>query len=65
MVNAISSDLQKLLRYFNQTAIASYFRIPFAPSVSGFSNDLALYMKDLKLLLFGISTSKSVASCFE
>ena len=28
IVNGISSDLQKLLRYFNGTAIVGFFRIP-------------------------------------
>ena len=32
LINGISSDLQKLLRYFNGTAIAAFFRIPLSPS---------------------------------
>ena len=32
LINDISSDLQKILRYFNGTAIVSFFRIP--PSVA-------------------------------
>ena len=39
--NGISRDLQKLLKYFNGTAIAAFFKIPFALSASVFSNDLA------------------------
>ena len=42
-----------------------FFRIPFAPSVSVFPNNLALYSKDLKLLLLAISSSKLVASSLE
>ena len=30
LINGISTDLQKLLRYFNGTTIAAFFRIPFA-----------------------------------
>ena len=57
----ISSDLQKLLRYVNDTAIAVFFEVPFAPSATVFHNDLALYLKDLKTLPSTISALKSVA----
>ena len=30
LINSISNDSQKLLRYFTGTAIALFFRIPFA-----------------------------------
>ena len=65
LINDISSDLQKLLKYFNDTAIVGFFKIPFAPSTSVFSNHLALYSKDLKLLSLAISALKLVASSFE
>ena len=50
LINGISSDLQKLLKCFNGTAIVAFPRIPFAPS-SVFLYNLALCSKDLKLLL--------------
>ena len=65
LINGISSDLQKLLKYLNSTAIVAFFKIPFAPSASVFSNNLALYSKDLKLLLLAISALKGNASSFE
>ena len=43
LINDISSDLQKLPKYFNGTARVTFFRIPFAPSVSVFPNNLTLY----------------------
>ena len=30
LINGISSDLQKLLKYFNGTPIVAFFRIPLA-----------------------------------
>ena len=38
LINDISSDLQKLFRYFNGTGVAA------------FPNNLVLYMKDLKII---------------
>ena len=32
LINCISSDLQKLLKYFNGLAIVAFLKIPFAPS---------------------------------
>ena len=43
LINDISSDLQKLPKYFNGTAPVAFFRIPFAPSVSVLPNTLTLY----------------------
>ena len=43
LINGISSDLKKLLKHFNGTAIVALFRISFAPSASAFPNNLALY----------------------
>ena len=62
LINCISSDLQKLLKYFNGTAIAAFFKISFAPSATLFPNNLALYLKDLKLSLFSVLLCKSTAS---
>ena len=50
LINGISSDLQKLLKYFNSTVIVTFFRTSLASSASLFSNNLALHLKDLKLL---------------
>ena len=41
LINRISSDIQKLFKYFNCTAIVVYFRILFASLASVFPNDLA------------------------
>ena len=51
LINGISSDLQKLLKYFNGTGIVAFLKIPFPHSASVFSNNLVLiilYSKDLK-----------------
>ena len=69
LLNGNSSDLLKLLKYFNGTAIVAFLRIPFAVFTAGwatiFSNKLAWHLKDLKSSLFPISALKSVSSCFE
>ena len=69
IINGISSDLQKLGKYFNGTAIAVFLKIPLAWFRFGwalvFPNNLALDLKNLKLLLSAISPSKSVASSLE
>ena len=57
--NGISSDLQKLLRYFNSTAIVVFLKILFSPSVSVLPNNLAFYMKDLKLLELSIKNHQN------
>ena len=59
------SDLEKLLKYFNGTATAAFFKIPFVLSASLFPNNLVLYLEDLKLLSLAISALKLVASSFE
>ena len=68
LINAISSDLQKLFKYFNGTATVAIFRIPLAAFGAGlatvFSNNSVLYLKDLKLLL-AVSALKSVVSSLE
>ena len=65
VINDISNDLQKLRKYFNDTAITALVRIPFSPSASAFPNNLVLYLKYLKLLVLAISVLKLVASSFE
>ena len=61
-INAISSDVQKFLKYFTGTAIVAFFRTPFALSGSVFPNNLALCFKILKLSLLAISLLELVAS---
>ena len=60
-INDNSSDLQKLLKYFNATAIVALFRIPLVWFGLGWAavhhNNLTLYLKDLKLSMFIIATS--------
>ena len=69
LINGISSDLLKLLRYFNDTAIAAFFRIPLGSFETGwviaFPNNLVLYSKNLKLSVFSRLLLKLVASSFE
>ena len=48
LINGTSSFLQKLLKYFNGTAIVTFFKSLFAPFSAVFSNNLALDSKDLK-----------------
>ena len=42
LINGILSDLQKLLRYFNGTAIIAFFRIKSFPSATVNSNNLSI-----------------------
>ena len=65
LINGISSDLQKLLKYFNGTEIDAFFKIQFAPSATVHSNNLALYLIDLKLSSLSISALLLAASSFE
>ena len=58
LINGISSDCQKLIRYFNGTAIAKFFQVQLFPFAAGFSNNLAFSLKDLKVLVFIIAASK-------
>ena len=53
---------KKYFRYFNGTAIAAFFKIPFAPSASLFPSKSASYLKDLQLPVFVISVLKLVLS---
>ena len=58
LINGISRDIQKLCKYFNGTAIVAFLKILFVGFGVGcatvFHNNLALYFKDLKLLVFAI-----------
>ena len=61
LINAISSDLEKLLTYSNGIAIAASFKTVFSSSTDVFFNSLALYLHFLKPLLFTTSLLKSNA----
>ena len=61
--NGISSDLQKLLRYFNSPAIADFSRMSFAASV--LPTNLVLCSNNLKVSSSAISTLELVASSLE
>ena len=61
----INAYIQKLFIYFNCTAIVMFFKIQFAPSASVFFYNLALYWKELKLLVFPISLKTLIASYLE
>ena len=67
LINDISSDLLKLLKYLNRTKFVKFFRILLFPSVSMSPNNLALalYLKVLKIVLFSTSTVKFIASTSE
>ena len=60
-INGISSDLLKLLIYFNDTAIFAFLEIPSASFGLGWAtvspNNLALYLTDLKLSVFAVLLS--------
>ena len=62
LINVVSSDLQKLHKYFDGTTIVVFFNMPLSPSDSLFCNNLALYLQDLKLLVLAISALELVAS---
>ena len=52
-------------KYFNDTAISAFLKIPFDPLPSVFPNNLVFYSKDLTLLLFSNSGLKLVTSSRE
>ena len=60
LINGISSDLQRSLRYFDGTEI-TVFKISFALLTSAFPKYLIFYIIDFKLLV----SSKLVASSLE
>ena len=64
-MNNISSDPQKLFRFFNGRANIACIKILCAPPTSLFPNNSTLYLKDLKLSLFTISLLKLVVSSLE
>ena len=51
LINGNSSDLQKLLKYFDGSDIIAFLDIPFTPSTSAYPNNSVLYLKKSKLLL--------------
>ena len=59
------SDFQKLLTYFNGTAIVAFFKTPLVVFELGWANNLALYFKDLKSSVFVILALESVVWSFE
>ena len=69
LINSISSDLQEYFKYFNTTAIVAFLGIPLAWFRAGwaamFPNNLALYLKYLKLSVLSIFLLKLVASSLE
>ena len=69
LINGILSDLQKILKVFSSTAILAIFRTFLAwfgvVWAAVLSKNLALYLKDLKLLVLAISALKLVASPME
>ena len=69
LINDISSDLQNLLRYFNDAAVVVFFGIPFLLFGAGWASvtptDLVLYTKSLKAALSPISALNVVASSSE
>ena len=60
-------SFQVISKNYLDTSVAQLksSRLPFAPSDLVFPNNLALYLKDLKLLVFAIPTLKLVASSLE
>ena len=71
LIDGISNDLQKLLKYFHRTEIDALFINPLFIASFGVvcailvSNDFALYLTDLKLLSLAISKLKSIALSLE
>ena len=65
LINGISIDLQKSLRYFNGATIAVFLKIKFTRAASLFPNYLVLYLKDLKSSLLAVTLLKLVSSSFE
>ena len=67
LINGNSNDLQKLLKFFNGTAIVAFLNIPLGGLGLGWvsPSDLSIYSKGLKLLSLAISALKLVASSFE
>ena len=64
LINEISSDLQKLPRYFDGTAIVVFLKSSFGSSAPLIPNNLTLYLQPYKIIITSISALKSVASSF-
>ena len=54
LINDISRDLKKLPRSFNDIVIVVFIKIIFAQSAYLLPNDLALYLKELKVQIFTV-----------
>ena len=54
LINDISTDLKKLPRYFNHIVIVEFIKVIFAQSANLIPNDLALYLKELKVPIFTV-----------
>ena len=67
LINDISSNLEKLLKYFNGRGIGiiAILKFLFASSISIFPNNLVLYLKELKLSLMAISALTLIVSSLE
>ena len=65
LMNNISSDCQKLLIYFNGAAVVPFYRIELLSFATVFPNNLALNLKDLKVLVFAMISFKLAASSLE
>ena len=69
LINGISSDIQKLLKFCNGTAIVAFLEIRLAASGADcatlFPNNFALYLKDLKLLVFAMFLLKLTAASLD
>ena len=69
LINEISSDLQKLPKYFNDTVIVTFCRASFPWFRLGWvtvpPNDSALYLKDLELSPLATLTEQLVSSSFK
>ena len=69
LINDISSGLKKLLKVCNGTAIVAFLKIRLAASGADcatlFPNNFALYLKDLKLLVFAMLLLKLAAASLD
>ena len=54
LINGISKGLQKLLKYFSETAIFTFLNTPLSTAVSGLKK-LDLYLKDAELFVKTLS----------
>ena len=59
LINSISKDLQKLVKYFNGTAIFTYLNTPLSSAVSGLKK-LDLYLKDDEFVVLRITGAPSL-----